>query len=248
MPASSSGDGIVGAEGLLEGSGATSRDWAYALAIQRDGKVVAAGRSIGPWSFALARYTSRGTLDPRFGRGGKVRTRFGLRRASEAHALAVQQDGRLVAAGQAWKSRFELALARYSARGTLDRRFGRGGKVESDVRGGAALARAVAIQPDGKIVVVGFALVRYSGRGELDRSFGRGGKVSSPLGPYGDRARPREPPATGADPIDQPTVVRGPRRETEFSHPRARLVSERDPNKETLQAHARCRVGLRHGV
>src|SRR5437867_3698025 len=75
-----------------------TRDWAYALTIQRDGKLVAAGRSIGGGRrFALARYTTRGRLDPVFGRGGTILTAVGS--YGHASALAVQRDGTLVAAG-----------------------------------------------------------------------------------------------------------------------------------------------------
>ena len=52
----------------------SSRDLAYALAIQRDGKIVAAGGGAG--YFALARYSASGTLDPTFGTAGRVMTRF----------------------------------------------------------------------------------------------------------------------------------------------------------------------------
>src|SRR5919197_1624163 len=76
-----------------------TRDWAYALAIQRDGKLVVAGRSVGGgWRFALARYTTRGRLDPSFGRGGGGLTAVG--RNSYASALAIEKDGKLVAAGR----------------------------------------------------------------------------------------------------------------------------------------------------
>src|ERR671931_2490248 len=75
-----------------------TRDWAYALAIQRDGKLVVAGRSVGGgWRFALARYTTRGRLDPTFGRGGAILTALGS--GSYASALAIQPDGKLVPSG-----------------------------------------------------------------------------------------------------------------------------------------------------
>jgi hypothetical protein len=50
-------------------------------------------------NFALARYNSDGTLDPSFGTGGTVTTDFAGGDDS-AHALAVQADGKLVAAGE----------------------------------------------------------------------------------------------------------------------------------------------------
>src|SRR5438094_2323478 len=105
---------------------------ATALATQADAKVVVAGYADisaslhGRYEFALARYTRQGTLDLSFGRNGRVLTHFGGRRSSSGvNAVAIQSDGNLVAAG--FGSGF--ALARYTARGTLDRSFGRSGKV-----------------------------------------------------------------------------------------------------------------------
>jgi uncharacterized delta-60 repeat protein len=185
----------------------SSRDLAYALAIQRDGKVVAAGRSARPWRFALARYTGGGELDPSFGRGGKVLTDVGSAGRSAVSALAIQRDGRLVAGG--WSDLSALyeivVIGRYTTRGSLDPSFGRGGKVLTDFNSGkraSTWARALAIQTDGRFVVAGgrhivdcgvdcswrFALARYTPRGKLDPSFGRGGKVLTRLGSEGDEA------------------------------------------------------------
>lgn len=176
---------------------APSRDWAYALAIQRDGKLVAAGRSVGGgWHFALARYTTRGTLDPSFGQGGKAFTLVGS--SGSVYALAIQRDGRIVAAGQAYVGpEQDVALVRYTARGRLDASFGRRGTVLTDLSPTAKTydqARALALQRDGKLVVAGGStsfslssgrrlLVRYTARGRLDRSFGEDGTVSSRSGP-----------------------------------------------------------------
>jgi uncharacterized delta-60 repeat protein len=97
------------------------------LAIQPDGKIVAIGswyRSPinGPVRFALARYTSRGRLDPSFGRGGKVVTSFGPRSDVSAGALLLRADGKLVVAGEysGPGDSFAVALARYKADGSLD--------------------------------------------------------------------------------------------------------------------------------
>jgi uncharacterized delta-60 repeat protein len=165
---------------------------AYALAIQRDGKLVAAGYEDDSdrFPFALVRYNANGTLDGSFGRGGKVRTLLGSN--AVAYALAIQQDGKLVAAGVAYSSgnRSNFALVRYNANGTLDRSFGRGGKVMTSMGGVGWGASALAIQQDGKLVAAGssghrFALVRYNANGTLDRSFGRGGKVMTSVGAGG---------------------------------------------------------------
>jgi uncharacterized delta-60 repeat protein len=164
---------------VLADFGARSDSWARAVAVQRDGKIVAAG-AMGPrrrgGSLALVRYTRAGKLDPSFGRNGKVLTRDG-----QAGAVAIQADGKIVAAGYRGNG---FALTRFTARGRLDRSFGSGGSVVTGVRsGGDAYASALAIQSDGKLVVAGptgvqtSALVRYSSTGRLDPSFGKGGRV-----------------------------------------------------------------------
>ena len=160
---------------------------AAALAIQKDGKLVAAG------GFALARYNANGSLDTSFGRGGKTPPGG----SGGAHTLAIQKDGKLVAAG--WGgTEGHFALARYNADGSLDTSFGRGGKVTTPIGSGQAEAFALAIQKDGKLVAAGygggaggtrgFALVRYNANGSLDGSFGRGGKVTTLVGSYGGGA------------------------------------------------------------
>ena len=160
------------------GGKVTTPGAAYTLAIQKDGKLVAAGA--GDNGFTLARYNANGTLDTSFGRGGIVRTTIGSG-GSEAFALVIQRDGKLVAAGSRNNNdgtNGVFVLVRYNANGTLDRSFGRGGKVTTPTGGASALA----IQQDGKLVAFGGALVRYNANGTLDRSFGRGGVVTTPTG------------------------------------------------------------------
>lgn len=152
------------------------------MALQADGKIVVVGRTWQEHSndFALVRYNPDGSLDTNFGRDGIVTTDFtppgtppGFGPSyDEAFALAIQADGKLVVGG-------EPCLARYNPDGSLDTSFGRDGQVRGRVR-------ALALQRDGKIVVVGpegtFALARYHPDGSLDTSFGTGGKVTSRVG------------------------------------------------------------------
>jgi uncharacterized delta-60 repeat protein len=165
-----------------------SDDVGHALVVQADGKLVVAGTAGG--NFALARYRSNGKLDPSFGPGGKVTTDFGGN--DEGLALAVQADGKLVAAGYALtETSRDFALARYQPNGTLDAGFGTGGKVTTDFTGFVDEANGVAVQTDGKLVAVGvarfptgldfsdFALARYEPNGSLDAGFGTGGKVTT---------------------------------------------------------------------
>jgi uncharacterized delta-60 repeat protein len=165
------------------------------LALQPDGKIVAGGRGSG--NFALARYNPDGSLDTSFGTGGKVATDWGGDDA--IFSVALQPDGKIVAAGDSLSSTADFVLARYSLDGSLDSSFGTGGKVITDFGGVGGRANAVVLQPDGKIVAAGisvhaanpatFALARYNVDGSLDSSFGIGGKVTTSFGgAFGDVA------------------------------------------------------------
>ena len=171
-----------------------------AMALQADGKIVMVGGSGS--DFVLARYNADGSLDTGFGSGGLVTTDFlGNVTGNEAHGVAIQSDGKIVVVGFAVVGRtprnlsnFDFALARYHIDGTLDLGFGTGGKVTTDFNGVADRGFAVAIQTDGKIVVVGdagfdtpngvgadFGLARYNADGTLDTTFGNGGKLTTDI-------------------------------------------------------------------
>ena len=121
--------------------------------------------------------------------GGLVTRSFGVPNLI-FHRVIVQPDGKVLTAG--WISTLEqynFEVLRYNANGTPDTGFGVGGRVSIDFFGHDDSAADVALQPDGKIVVVGgaaesgdviangFALVRLTSSGQLDSSFGIGGKV-----------------------------------------------------------------------
>jgi uncharacterized delta-60 repeat protein len=102
------------------------------VAIQADGKIVAAGLSgagTNPFNFALARYNTNGSLDLSFGGDGRVLTDFGSN--EEAFGVAIQADGKIVAAGLtgAGTNPENFALARYKPGGSLDATFDGDGRV-----------------------------------------------------------------------------------------------------------------------
>jgi uncharacterized delta-60 repeat protein len=161
---------------------------AWALARQYNGKIIAAGEGYG--TIALARYGRTGRLDRGFGTGGIVQTEFSDSESESAGAydVVLQPDGKIVAVGRHDSSGHEaFALVRYRTNGTLDPSFGTGGKVTTATGG---FASAVAVQPDGKIVVAGssesqsraFTVARYEKDGSLDPTFGVGGIVETRLG------------------------------------------------------------------
>jgi uncharacterized delta-60 repeat protein len=158
-------------------------DSGYALALQRDGKIVLAGwttegRRQG-YDFGLARLKSNGGLDPSFGSRGKTTVDFGGR--DSAWAVALQPDGKIVVVGGTTNGRRhdDFAVARLKPNGALDASFGVGGKV-TVYFGSYENAAAVTVQPDGKIVVAGSGgLARLTPSGALDPSFGAGGKYTA---------------------------------------------------------------------
>lgn len=178
-------------------------DQAFAVTIQPDGKIVAAGSAsldIRHVGFGMARYNSDGSLDASFGSGGKVITQF-FGEGDGASAIAVLPGGKLLAAGSAFHPGMlsDFALARYNSDGSLDLSFGSGGKITTDFGGRDDLATSLVIQPGGKIVVAGssgvlapaidFALARYNPDGSLDTSFGTAGRVVTDFTSSNDQAR-----------------------------------------------------------
>jgi uncharacterized delta-60 repeat protein len=183
-------DQSFGSDGTVVTDFSGRAEHIFALVLQPDGKIVAAGFTEGDTNddFALARYNSDGTLDMSFGAGGKLHTDF-LNNRDVGYALAIQPDGKIVAGGVASGN---FGLARYNSDGSLDPSFGysQNGKVNIDFATHNDLAYAIILQPDGKIVVGGyafnqgntdadFALARLESNGTLDPSFGTGGRITT---------------------------------------------------------------------
>ncbi len=192
-------DTAFGSGGKVTTAIGNGDDTASSLAIQADGKIVVAGRSYNGSNndIALIRYNSNGSLDTAFGTGGKVTTAIGYG-IDLAYAVAIQTDGKIVVAGGSNNaSNEDFALVRYNSNGSLDTTFGTGGKVTTAIGNGDDEASGLAIQADGKIVVVGgfkngsnwnSVLARYNSNGSMDTTFGTGGKVTAAIGNGGDFA------------------------------------------------------------
>jgi uncharacterized delta-60 repeat protein len=195
-------DSNFGTNGLVT-TPVDDTSFATSVAIDASGNIVVAGgagkASSSQSSFALARYTSDGVLDPSFGTQGIVETNLGPSDAG-AQGLALQPtDGKIVVVGHTSTSggNFHFAVLRYNTDGTLDTSFNGTGEVLDNFPGEYAGfqgddARAVAIQADGKIVATGgfagqglqgnVALARYNSDGSPDTSFNGTGKTSLIVG------------------------------------------------------------------
>jgi hypothetical protein len=89
-------------------------------------------------------------------------------RDSEGYALAVQRDGKPIADGlSSGQLRTGFVLIRFTAAGRLDPSFGQAGKVTTDFGANGGAAFALALPPDGKMVVAGVA--RLSSPGTCSR-------------------------------------------------------------------------------
>jgi len=182
-----------------------SGNWDYgglAVAIQSDGKIVVANRrnysGIVNTDVQVLRYNTDGSLDNSFGTNGVATYDSGSN--DLVWGVALQSDGKIVVAGESsvnWDTGYEDVLVlRYNPDGSLDNGFGTNGVVTYGFDQGARdKSYAVAIQPNGKIVVVGFSnpmvvgdsvtylgsdvlVLRYNTVGSLDNSFGTNGVVT----------------------------------------------------------------------
>jgi uncharacterized delta-60 repeat protein len=182
--------GGTGKATLLVNSG-DDQQRAQAVAMAPDGKIVAAGLTND--GAAIVRLNSDGTPDSTFAGDGRVK--FMLAPTAGADGVAVEPDGSVVAAvvtGTGLGDHF--TLVRVDSHGTPDASFGTAGVLAVPVGDGAA-SRAVAIQPDGKILVGGsaevasgaseFAIARLNPDGSPDMSFSGDGQEMTVVAPNG---------------------------------------------------------------
>jgi uncharacterized delta-60 repeat protein len=183
-------DSSFGVSGKVTTAIGTSSDDAWAVAIQSDGRLVAAGTCYidSTADFCLARYNTDGSLDTSFDGDGKVTTAI-TDGTDEAKAVFAQSGGKVVIAGRCTELSgvTHFCLARYNSDGSLDTSFGAAGKVTTPVILANDYLNGAAIQADGKIVAAGycatagalnyFCLARYNSDGSLDTSFDGDGRV-----------------------------------------------------------------------
>ena len=184
-------DNSFGLNGIASADGGYSEE-ARSLAMQSDGKLIAAGSSNkgGINNFALVRYNADGNKDYSFGNYGTVVTPIGV--YAYSNSVKIQGDGKIVVAGSSQQNQgdFEFTLARYNSDGSLDSTFGVNGIVTTTIGNSDSYINSIKIQNDGKIVAagkstLGFTLVRYKVDGSLDNTF----VVTTPFGVSDSEAR-----------------------------------------------------------
>lgn len=190
-----------------------------ALFVQSNGMVVVAGYNQPPgadYQMLVVRYAADGVLDTGFGTGGIVRTTPSPS-AQQAIAVAEQPDGKLVIVGAMTNGSPGNALVRLIGNGAVDGTFGSAGVVSSfSVAGGGGQWSAIAVQPDGRILIAEtevsageIGVVRLQPEGSLDTSFGVNGEALVPAPPAGGWGPPAVSAPTIAVQPDGNIVVAG---------------------------------------
>ena len=202
--ADGSRDSTFDLDGVVTTDFGGTRDEGFVVGLQPDGRIIVAGTSgpgFGSSNFAVARYNTDGTLDATFGTGGRL-TAPGGAPDSQGVGFALQPDGKILLAGtSSTGSGSDFSVLRFDPAGNPDATFDSDGRVTVDFGFtrdfglGSDIARDVALQSDGRIVVAGsasggtfsqplgfFALTRLNSDGTLDTSFDADGKVSTWFG------------------------------------------------------------------
>ena len=163
-------------------------DYAKAIAINKDGKIGVAGYSYGSSAadFAIVRYNANGSLDTTFSGDGKLVITLGANN-DNAIAIAFQNDNKIVVGGTYFSSnsaRDDFAIVRLNVNGSLDTSFNGDGIFSTSIGTSDDTPRAMKLQNDGKILLVGdvrsgsytdIGLIRVTTSGNLDTTFGTGG-------------------------------------------------------------------------
>ncbi|HYV95359.1 MAG TPA: T9SS type A sorting domain-containing protein [Chitinophagales bacterium] len=168
-------------------------DFAYKVALQSDGKILVSGEtntSDTTGDYVIVRYLASGSLDPSFGTNGIVQ---GTNEGDGEYAREIieQPDGNILIAGLTIISSYDFnwTLMRLKNNGQPDSSFGINGLITTDFADSIDIANSLILQPDGKILVGGFAtipgeqadvaLIRYLSDGSPDSTFGVNGKVTT---------------------------------------------------------------------
>ncbi len=142
------------------------------VAIQADGKIVIGGQgSIGDYSkLGIIRLNIDGTLDSTFDGDGKVTISLGAQYdyVENSHTMALQADGKILLAGRSDLDYSKMYIVRLLSNGSADTGFGITGISSISFNEGLHQPAALALQPDGSIILAGTAspmavIARFTG-------------------------------------------------------------------------------------
>jgi uncharacterized delta-60 repeat protein len=181
-------DSSFGTNGQMITDVSGQPDYLYDGVLQSDGKIITAGSSNYPLQSTLVRYKTNGKLDFTFGTNGISTFKIDAK-SSEIYAVALQQDGKIVATGYSGDfNHTSLSVLRFKNNGSIDSSFGKNGVAIIDVPKNKLSGTGIVVQPDGKIVVAGSLSIgsvddpksgivvgRFKSNGQPDSSFNNTG-------------------------------------------------------------------------
>jgi uncharacterized delta-60 repeat protein len=157
---------------------------ANAIAVQPDGKIIVVGENVVPTNSALdqcyvARFDAKGVKDPAFGTGGISKLDLGTSK-DYGRDVTLLSDGKILVLSSVTNTTGDMVVAKLTTVGQLDATFGTAGKTTIDNKSKVDIARSMAVQSDGKIVIGGesgniFMVCRLTAAGILDNTFGTNG-------------------------------------------------------------------------
>ncbi len=183
-------DNSFGTSGRVTTDFSSGADTGRSVYIQADGKILLAGQAFVSGTFqdfAVARYTSSGSLDTTFNSTGRVTIDFGSS-TDQGYSVVTHIDGTIIVGGFSnVAGTTDVALVRLTSTGALDTTFNSTGRVTTTIGSSSDFAIDVQVLSDGKILTGGyasissndFALVRFNADGSLDSSFGTNGRVTT---------------------------------------------------------------------
>ena len=181
--------------------GTNQDDYGCCIVVQPDGRILMAGVSNDnsnfniSENFAVIRLNPDGSLDNSFDNDGKITTDILI--SDYPSSMVLQSDGKILVAGTSLDNQYDsyYAVTRYNYDGSLDSDFSADGIMIQDISGpiGNDFAKDIAIQPDGKILIVGnkqasfneendLLFMRYYPDGSLDNTFNTTGIVETDIG------------------------------------------------------------------
>lgn len=182
LTASGALDTSFGTSGKVITAVSPSHDEASGVVIQPDGSILVAGSALDSgWRFAVAKYSAQGALVNAFGTNGVIQANL----EGRCSAIALQGEKILLAGSTGSGSSYSFTIMRLNPDGSPDTSFGTQGRTNVTLNGNSS-ALAMAVQPDGKIVLVGrdsagstskVAVARFTESGQLDTTFSEDGKL-----------------------------------------------------------------------
>jgi uncharacterized delta-60 repeat protein len=185
-----------GTEGILVDNSTPNPNFVIATAQQPDGKILVCGSESNALDLDMfvSRYNENGEVDVSFGNSGYFKMDLDVN-VEEFSAIAVQPDGKIIAAGKTYESDLPIGIVvRLDSDGSLDESFGNLGVLRLSIVAGGDYLNSIAIQEDGKIVIAGygytetdvsdFICARLQSNGDLDNTFNGDGTFTYDYGAY----------------------------------------------------------------